>query len=83
MSKVLGRLSPSHPHLLDSVVIVLQKVMESCPEQAWILLEVEPTEVLMEGTEAKNVAPRLVAGAGEEVQLLSVRWGEGLGVEQV
>lgn len=49
MSKVLCRLSPSHPHLLDSVVIVLQKVMESCPEQVWILLKVEPTELLMGG----------------------------------
>lgn len=77
----LCRLSPSHPHLLDSVVIVLQKVMESCPEQIWILLKVEPTELLMEGTKTKNVAPRLVAGAGDEVALLSVRWvrsGEGL-----
>lgn len=51
--------------------------MESCPGQVWILLKVEPTELLREGTKTKNVAPRLVAGGGRGGVTVS-EMGEGL-----
>lgn len=70
MLKVLCRLSPSHPYLLDSVVIALQKVMESCPEQVWILLKVEPTELLTGGDKDKECGSRACGWSWEEVELL-------------